>query len=364
MERAKLWSVAFCLLIINICSFSLTGNAQDTFPSNQELAQCNCALEIIGFNFASGLSPNEKGKPNGNGVQLLTAKWGGSGFIVKDDGEIVTNYHVAKHAQSGKAIFDDGSSYAISQIKAYQSGNDIAILKINSTQKFPTVILGNSDSVAVRDQILAVGNPLGMGINVTQGNVSRLVKFDQKDLMFITHTAPIAPGSSGGTLYKGKEVIGINSSVAVSQFGMTGFSQAIPSNKVKELLGTNAGDSAKPLVDVFPTSAKEMISKLQQVSAQSGQVPSFSNNIPGSLSFEFELFPLVDYAFFVQCPGQNPALLITDDQNNTLGIGDLPEKDFDMLLLSAENYKKIIISVLNFDASPVNFGLTVSKFNW
>src|SRR5512143_2806622 len=134
-----------------------------------QLRQTNVSLEIVGFDFASGLRADAAGKPNWNGAEIVEAQWAGSGFIVQPDGTLLTNYHVARKALGGRAVFEDGSSYDIIQIKCYDPVNDIAVLKLKAQKTFPTVKLGNSDAVNVMDRVLAVGNALGQHMAVTEG---------------------------------------------------------------------------------------------------------------------------------------------------------------------------------------------------
>ena len=226
------------------------------------MRQRNVALEMEGFVFEAGMRPNSKGMPNGNGLALAYGKWHGSGFIAGEDGSIITNYHVARRTIKGRAKFDDGSSYEIRHIKIYSPRQDLAILKIFANKKFPTVQLGNPTYVQPLDRVLAVGNPGGRGINMTEGQVSQIVRDDYDNVASIVHTAPIAPGNSGGALYKGPYVIGVNASIILDSYGGgTTFNQAIPINKAQRLLQKYSKQKI-PFKAAFPIDIKTIFQRV------------------------------------------------------------------------------------------------------
>src|SRR5262245_11748291 len=133
------------------------------FPSNAHLRRTTVSLRMAGFAFGSGVTPNSQGQPTGNGMELVPQQWCGSGFVIGQDGTIVTNYHVARRALRGHAIFDGGTTYDIAHLKVYDPENDIAVLKINATDAFATVKLGDSSAAEERDSVLAAGNGYARG---------------------------------------------------------------------------------------------------------------------------------------------------------------------------------------------------------
>lgn len=163
----------------------------------------------------------------------------GSGFIINPEGYALTNNHVVDGAAEIKVRLKDKREF-----RAYVIGTDpqtdVALIKIEGAQKFPTVALGNSDTIKVGDAVLAIGNPLGLNHTVTSGIISAL---GRKDLVpegktlyseFIQTDASINPGNSGGPLIGlGGEVIGINT--AINRQGQ-GIGFAIPINMIKTLL--------------------------------------------------------------------------------------------------------------------------------
>ena len=181
------------------------------FPSNAQLRRTTVSLRMVGFTFGSGVTLNNRGEPTGNGVELVPQQWCGSGFVIGKDGTIVTNYHVARRVLRGQALFDGGAQYDIAHLKVYDAANDLAVLKINATDAFATVQLGDANVAEVRDSVLAAGNGLCEGLSVTEGKMSMFQRDERSNqIALLVHTASIAPGNSGGPLYKDERVIGIN----------------------------------------------------------------------------------------------------------------------------------------------------------
>ncbi len=160
----------------------------------------------------------------------------GSGFIISDDGLILTNNHVVEKATEIKIRLDNNNEYE-AKIIGKDPKTDLALLKVDSDALFPGhAILGDSDAMRVGDWVMAVGNPFGLGHTVTTGIVSakgRVIGAGPYD-DFIQTDAAINPGNSGGPLFNMKgEVIGINTAIVAQGQGI-GF--AIPSNLAKNLL--------------------------------------------------------------------------------------------------------------------------------
>ena len=163
----------------------------------------------------------------------------GSGFIISDDGIIVTNNHVIEGADEITVILSDETEYT-AQLLGRDPKADIAVLKIDpENSKLIAVEWGNSDDMRVGDWTIAIGNPLGLGGTVTAGILSAIsrdigggpyVKFLQTD-------ASINRGNSGGPLFNldGK-VIGINTAIVSQTGGSIGLGFAIPSNSAKKIV--------------------------------------------------------------------------------------------------------------------------------
>ena len=190
----------------------------------------------------------------------------GSGFIINEDGYVVTNYHVINGAQEVKVIFSDGKEVNAKVIN-YDAERDIAVIKITDDVKMPGIAqLGDSSTVKAGEEVIAIGNPLGKEFSstVTKGIVSspnRKMKTENGNVLdYIQTDAAINPGNSGGPLINSKgEVIGINTAKKVGE-DIEGIGFAIPINEVK----TRLGSLSKPILKlgitartVTPELAKE-----------------------------------------------------------------------------------------------------------
>ena len=154
----------------------------------------------------------------------------GSGFIITDDGYIVTNNHVVRGAVSITVVLDQGDAYEARLVGTDQN-NDIAVLKIEADH-LPTVFLGDSADVQVGELAVAIGNPLGeLSNTVTAGVISGLdreITIDGQTLRLLQTDAAINSGNSGGALFNSfGEVIGINTAKS-SGTGIEGLGFAIP----------------------------------------------------------------------------------------------------------------------------------------
>ena len=163
----------------------------------------------------------------------------GSGFIINEQGDILTNAHVVDGTDQVTVKLKDGRSFE-GYVEGIDDITDLAVVRINTGgEPLPISKLGDSDSVSVGDWAIAVGNPLGLDNTVTLGIVSTLkrssaaVGIPDKRIDFIQTDAAINPGNSGGPLLNAKgEVIGINTAIRPDAMGI-GF--AIPINKAKSI---------------------------------------------------------------------------------------------------------------------------------
>ncbi|MDQ2802952.1 MAG: trypsin-like peptidase domain-containing protein [Pseudomonadota bacterium] len=159
----------------------------------------------------------------------------GSGFIVDADGVIVTNYHVVDGAYKIIITFSDGLQLA-AQVSEADRLSDIALLKVEAGRPLAVAHWGDSATLQVGDPVIAVGNPLGVGMTVTGGIVSAF----NRDIMetpyddFIQTDAPLNHGNSGGPLFDMKgAVVGINSAIISPTAGSAGLGFAIPSRDAR-----------------------------------------------------------------------------------------------------------------------------------
>jgi S1-C subfamily serine protease len=184
----------------------------------------------------------DSGSPFG-GPQQGTAT--GSGFVVDEDGTIVTNAHVVEGADSVEVRFAENGDFVHADVKGVDTSTDIAVLEIDpaDVQDLTPIPLGDSSKVQVGDAVIAIGNPFGYSRTVTTGIVSGLQREIQAPNGFtipdvIQTDASINPGNSGGPLLDANgRVIGINSQIATGGGqGSVGIGFAVPVNTAKELL--------------------------------------------------------------------------------------------------------------------------------
>lgn len=162
----------------------------------------------------------------------------GSGFIISPDGVVVTNNHVIDNAVDIKVTLDDGTELPAKLIGT-DPKSDVAVVKIEAGKPLQTIAWGDSDRLKLGDQILAIGNPFGIGTTVTAGIVSARGRdlhsgpYDD----FIQIDAPINHGNSGGPLVdRSGNVVGINTAIYSPNGGSVGVGFAIPSDEAKAIV--------------------------------------------------------------------------------------------------------------------------------
>jgi len=161
----------------------------------------------------------------------------GSGFIISDDGYIVTNAHVVDNATEITVALPDRREYVATLIGSDER-SDIALLKVDATG-LPTLTLGDSASVNVGQWVLAIGSPFGFEYTATQGIISALSRSlpEENYVPFIQTDVAVNPGNSGGPLFDTNgNVIGVNSQIFSRSGGYMGVSFAIPVNVVKSVV--------------------------------------------------------------------------------------------------------------------------------
>ena len=159
----------------------------------------------------------------------------GSGFIISDDGYLITNNHVVKDADEITVKLSDGREFK-GELKGRDDKLDIALVKIDAKGHLPVAPLGDSDKMEVGEWVMAIGNPFGLAQTVTAGIISaqgRVIGSGPYD-DFIQTDASINPGNSGGPLFNTDgEVIGINTAIVS---GGQGIGFAIPINMAKDII--------------------------------------------------------------------------------------------------------------------------------
>ena len=157
----------------------------------------------------------------------------GSGVIFSKEGHIVTNTHILKNASSVFVEFNDGEITEAILIGA-DKYSDIAVLKISGFEDLNPIDSAESSNIRVGDEVLAIGNPFGVGKTVTSGIISATGRdYGNPYLELLQTDAAINPGNSGGALLNEEgNLIGINSSIYSKTGTYSGIGFAIPSEKV------------------------------------------------------------------------------------------------------------------------------------
>ncbi|HSW19355.1 MAG TPA: trypsin-like peptidase domain-containing protein [Ramlibacter sp.] len=197
----------------------------------------------------------------------------GSGVIISAEGYVLTNNHVVEGADEIEVFLNDNRS-ATAKVIGTDPETDLAILKI-SLDRLPVITLGNSDNLQVGDQVLAIGNPFGVGQTVTSGIVSALGR-NQLGINtfenFIQTDAAINPGNSGGALVDvNGQLMGINTAIYSRSGGSMGIGFAIPVSTAKLVLegivkegvvrrgwiGVEPADLSPELMETFGVKARK-----------------------------------------------------------------------------------------------------------
>jgi len=165
----------------------------------------------------------------------------GSGVVISEDGYIVTNNHVINNASEIEITLNNKKAYKAKLIGT-DSQMDIALLKIDSNEKLPYIIFGDSDNIRVGEWVLAVGNPYNLNSTVTAGIVSAKARNMGNQMQnsiqsFIQTDAVVNPGNSGGALVNTRgELIGINTMISSNTGSYVGYSFAVPSNITRKII--------------------------------------------------------------------------------------------------------------------------------
>jgi S1-C subfamily serine protease len=167
---------------------------------------------------------------------------GGSGFVVDKEGHIITNQHVVEGAEEISVRFADGVRRG-AEVVGQDPSTDVALIKVEAPREaLKPLTLGDSNSVGVGEPVIAIGNPLNVGMSVTTGIVSGLDRPIKAPNNYtindaVQTDAAINPGNSGGPLLDSRgTVIGVNAQIASESGGFEGVGFAVPINTVKSVL--------------------------------------------------------------------------------------------------------------------------------
>ena len=182
--------------------------------------------------------------PDQPGAEATPRQGLGSGFIISEDGQIVTNHHVVAGAETVTVKLADGRSFD-AEVVGSDAMTDIALLKVKADVDLPKVDFGTSKTLRVGDEVVAVGNPFGLGGTVTSGIVSALSRDIQAGPFddFIQTDAAINRGNSGGPLFNNAgEVIGVNTAILSPDGGSVGIGFSVPSDLVQDIVADLSDD--------------------------------------------------------------------------------------------------------------------------
>ncbi len=251
-NRNVFTGLLICFLVL-ICTASFSATARYNLPDFTELVEEH-ADAVVNISTSKqtevkrGIPPDlnipdlPEGSPFGDfferffgehggkgGEEFFNSRSLGSGFIISDDGYVITNHHVVKDADEIIVKLSDRRQL-VAEMVGSDPRSDIALLKLEG-ENFPSVKLGDSDAVKVGQWVLAIGSPFGFDASVTAGIVSAKGRSlpSENYVPFIQTDVAINPGNSGGPLFDldGK-VVGINSQIYTRSGGFMGLSFAIP----------------------------------------------------------------------------------------------------------------------------------------
>jgi serine protease Do len=215
---------------------------QQAQPANSDMFEGTPLEEFaerFGFEMPEGQRPGQQGRQ----MPEREARGAGTGFIISDDGRIVTNAHVVRGADEVTVTLDDEREF-VAEVVGVDEATDVALLKVDGTD-LPSLTFGASEGIQVGENVIAMGNPFGLGNTVTTGIVSAIGRdlragpFDN----FIQTDAAINRGNSGGPLVNvAGEVIGMNTAIISPTGGSIGLGFAVPSDMVEEIVADLSDD--------------------------------------------------------------------------------------------------------------------------
>ena len=224
-------------------------------------------------------------------VAIQTDAGAGSGWIIDENGIIVTNNHVVTGAQNIAIVLDDGRTFDAEEVRT-DSLTDLAVVKIDA-QDLPAADIGDCSALQVGEQVAAIGNALGLGIRMTGGWISRLnvsIQIGGQTVSDLIETdAAINPGNSGGPLVNmAGEVIGITS-IKIAQVGVEGLGYAISVTTAQDVIDQLIviGYVIRPYLGVGLADVTPIVAFWYDLAVDSGAL--VTNVAPGSPADEADL---------------------------------------------------------------------------
>ncbi len=264
----------------------------------------------------------------------------GSGVIISADGYILTNNHVVEDAKDIRVTLEGEREYE-AKIIGTDPLTDVALIKIDA-KDMPSITPADSDGLRVGDQVMAIGNPFGVGRTVTMGIVSALGRniglIDYEDL--IQTDASINPGNSGGALVNMRgELVGMNSAILSRDGGSQGIGFAIPSNMAFKIIEAlkNDGEVKRAYLGVYPQPVDQSVADYYGMDKPQGVlVAQVSEDTPASRA------GIKDGDIILSVDGRairNPSVL-----RNVISLSDVDHKA-EILLLRDGKKKKLKVKL-------------------
>jgi len=294
----KLQTIIYILLLT--FSFSINSNSQNIPASFADLAEklmpsvvnISTTQTIVtknnpfpGFEFPPGSPFGDMFKEFGTPQERQSSALG-SGFIIDENGIVITNNHVIQGADD-IIVRVDGDKEFKAEVIGADPLSDIAVLKLDTKEKFKPVKFGDSDKARIGDWVIAIGNPFGLGGTVTSGIISArnrsigLTRYED----YIQTDASINQGNSGGPLFNmDGDVIGINTAI-LGRSGSIGIGFSIPSNSAKIVIDQliEFGETKRGWLGVRIQDVTKEIAEVEQLDKPRGAlVASVAENSPSA----------------------------------------------------------------------------------
>ena len=280
----------------------------------------------------------EEGEDGGPAPRQRRSQALGSGFVISEDGYIVTNNHVIEGADEILIEFFDGGGELPAVVIGIDVNTDIAVLKVEADHPLPYVNFGDSDVMRVGDWVLAVGNPLGQGFSVSAGIISarnRELSGTYDD--FIQTDAAINRGNSGGPLFNmDGDVIGVNTAILSPNGGSIGIGFSMASNVVSRVVEQlrEYGETRRGWLGVRIQDVTEDVAEAMELTSTAGalvtDVPvgpaSEAGVLAGDLILSFDGVEVADTRDLVRQVGNAPVgkvirlTVLRDGQTETLKV--------------------------------------------
>ncbi|MEJ2722528.1 MAG: serine protease [bacterium] len=255
----------------------------------------------------------------------------------------------------------------IETLLAYDPMSDLAVVKLNAKISLPSVKLGHSGAAKAQQRVYVAGNTMCGGISVSDGTVNRLFLGNTGELKLIQHSAASAPGSQGGPIFLGDEVIGVQR----ESHREYEIHYAVPVDCLKSLLETRR---PQHLGDVFPEADTQIDKRLVHMFSLAGLIAPADEEGPGRDSHHTDLpWPGMDLQITAEADGmQDIALYVvrpTEYGLDPLGAADEHQVGGETLYVSTDDFYRddpqyLVIHVLNLSTAPVKYGLSLYWIRW